>query len=303
MSVRPALLPLLTILAAARAEAQRRPPADTARAVLILSDVLSGRGEYATVVLAGRTAYRVEITPGTASFAIRPLNLGLRQPAVTRPMEDAAATGGGATYLVVPAESAEYRLEVAADEPVRVRVIRDPREQALLEHRARSALGTMSFGVRAVRLDGTISLANETRDRADGVEVCLGIATGLVPFSRRLGGCAFMYDRLTLAGGGRLELIGLAPRYALLRRGPLDLGVVITASVGKLDLGRFSARNTYHAFGVDLSARVTVLRHLDLELEPGVSRLTREAYDLPTSTVPSEGHNLTRLTGGLHLRL
>jgi hypothetical protein len=295
----------LVLLAAPRAEAQRRPAVDTARAVVTFSDVLSGRGEYAIVVLAGRTAYRVEITPGTAILSIRPARLGMRQPAVTRGMEEAAFTGGGVTYLVVPAESAEYRLEVAAGEPVRVRVIRDPREQALLEHRARSALGTMSFGVRAIRMNGTIDLANGTTDGADGMEICLGIATGLVPFSRRLGGCAFMYDRLDLAGGLRIDLYGLAPRYALLRTGPLDIGVAASASIGKLVNRPFTGRSTtYHAFGVGLSARLTVVRHVDLEVEPGISRLTREGYDLATSqTVPSEGHTLTRLTAGVHLRL
>lgn len=308
MVIRRALLAaLLGAAAAASAAAQeRRAQPDTTWPVLIFSDVLSGRAEFAVIVLVANTAYRVEVIPSSAALEIRRHLLGGQPPMVLRSLEDAVAATGGRLYILVPRESGEYRVEASSAEPVRVRIMTDPREQALLEGRAGSALGVLSVGARAVWLGGPLSFPTGTVDGAAGYGLCLGVAPGTIPFARSLSGCALTYERLDV-DGGTMTLFGLAPRYTVLERGRVALAVATNVGLGgTADVGNLR-RITLYAAGVGLNLRVlAALRHLELELEPGVTVVGRDGYQTFTSsgpaTVPGGSDIVPRLAAGLHAR-
>lgn len=288
-------------------EAANAPP------ITVFSDVL-GRGEYATVLLAGRTAYRLEVVPGTAAVAIRPQNLGLGLPQITSAMENPVEAMGGASWLVVPAETAPHRVEVtAASVPVRIRIVRDPREQAILEGRARSAWYMLAFGGRYVAMSGDFPMApGDTAADASGFEVCLGIVEGLVPFARRLHGCAVTYAKLTLATGGDLVLAGLAPRYRLAGGQEVALDAVLNISVaGTLTMPLGSSgeeRATVQMLAVGLNFRFRPAPPIELEVEPGYAWVERDAYGLVSGGVggvsqnPAATTTMPRISAGVRLR-
>lgn len=266
------------------------------RPVTIYSDVLSGRGEFATVILAGGTAYRVEVTPGTAVFSIRPFQLGARPPMVTSTMENPVAGSGGASYLVVPAESGEYRIQVAADEAVRVRIVRDPREQALLEGRATTGWHILTIGLRAVVVPGSVAVSDGTTlNDLRGWEACVGIAEGSVPFARRLSGCAFTYAILKSAEGTEHTFYGVAPRYRLIRGRAAAVDVAAQIAFAR----------QIETAGIGLNLRVTVTGPLALEAEPGIVWVRSDGYATPGGTgrteVPAVTTVLPRLAAGFRV--
>jgi hypothetical protein len=267
------------------------------RPVTVYSDVLSGRGEFATVILAAGIAYRVEVTPRSATVSIQPFELGRRQPVVTRTLEDPTTGAGGYVALVVPAESGEYRIDASSDEPVRIRIVRDPREQALLEGRATTVWHSLALGAHAVLLPGALPVSEaDTLHDLTGWELCLGIAEGAIPFARRLSGCAFTYARMESAEGARLDFYGVAPRYRLARLKAFALDLV----------GNFAFADRIESAGLGVNLRRTAFGNVEFEVEWGLAWMRRDSY---TTTGAGNGISehpalttvLPRLSGGARI--
>lgn len=299
-------------LTPAMSAAQSRMQQDTATSQLVFSDVFLGRrAAPAFVVLVAGTAYRVEVEPAAGAVSIRPRNL-TQLPALTlRSMENPSGPAGGASYLIVPSATAEYRIDVVTgDEPVRVRIVRDAREQRLLAGQAEGRLGVITTGVRAAYL-GKVQSPYRTTSGATGAAGCLGLAPGRLPrVPRWLTGCMFTISAYGLDDGGRLTLGGLSPRFEVARRGPLSLA--IAANVDITGKATYPGRNsvTYQSFGAGVNAGWRFVPRIHVEAEAGLTHLIRNSYRAIDQvggggqvTVPAQGATVSRLAAGVHLRL
>lgn len=258
-------------------------------------------GPYATITLQGGIAYRIEIVPEGAVVSVRSVTSSSAPPVVMRPLSEPAAGAGGVSFVLVPSNTDQYRVDVATPRTlVRVRIIRDPREQAYLEGRAGSALSRLTLGLRAAVLAGTLTSAVGSASGATGWEACLGINPGRISFAPRLGGCLATFSRFQLPNDGTLVLMGFEPRYELWSGSRTTVTLAADVAI------------TGKAWGTPCEA-LTVGPHLAwlpagrlpilLDLEPGLTVLRQEDVGSGVTLVRGRTQVLARIVAGLHVRL
>jgi hypothetical protein len=300
--------------AASAGRAQQR--ADTAAALVVFNEVLTPR-ELAFVVLSQGIAYRVEVIPRGATVAIRSVRPG-PPPLTFRPLRDPAQVEEGASYLIVPSISEEYRVVVGGvNEPVRIRIIQDPRETRILAGQGRAPGGVMTLGARGVAWFGGFSTVRGTAPQdtveqgtAAGIEGCIGVSAGHVRELPWLTGCLLTVGVFAHSTGATLLMVGTAPAVVISR--PMQRVQVALAphiAVGRASVP-FRRDVVYLSAGGGPSFTVPFGSRLTLEAAAAVAIVHHGGYTRPPgpfSTQPTSvagGTGLAfRLTAGLELRL
>jgi hypothetical protein len=218
--------PAVALLATpAVAQVPASAPDSTTR---IFNDVFLGQpAPPAYVTLANGTVYRVEIEPASAQLIVRMARHTSLPPLFLVPLGDATGPAQGAAYLLVPRVSGEYRLDVTTtgDEPVRVRIELDPRENARWarmreETRDQPPAG---FSLRAVyvgafRSPGSTPTDTMAKAAGAGVEACFALLPHSAWLKEFFGGCVFSVAVIRRgAAAGSLVLFGTAPRVEVAR--------------------------------------------------------------------------------------
>jgi hypothetical protein len=213
-------------------------------------------------------------------------------------LEDPTSRGQGRSFLVIPTETAEYRIDVAPfSEPVRVRIVRDPREETLhARERAAPRAGYAALVVRAVTYAGDVRIGPGGPHTLTGGEACLAVPFGAIRFARFLGGCLFRVSEL-YHSDGRLLLFSIAPQALVLRRDRVEVGLAIDYGFGESDV-----EVPYTAWGLALPVGIRMSRRLTIEIEPGFAAVRHEEGDV-FQGVETVSDNVPRLAAGLRVNL
>jgi hypothetical protein len=274
----------------------------------VFNDVFLGQpAPPGFVVLSEGLVYRLEIEPATAQINIRVARRLSLPPLFLVPLSDASGSAQGATYLLVPRASDEYRLDVTTfgDEPVRVRIFADSTENARWARMREASRDQRpaGFTLRAVYL-GPFRSARRFSTDADstaagrGVEACLALLPHSAWLKEQYGGCV-VFVTLVRRGltAGNVVFFGTAPRVELVRsRAGVAFSLGLHLGLGQTTSG---TNSSLHFFMVGASAVLTVPvpgtgRHLLTEWEAGVSSIQGSTHsrDSRTNAVP-------RLSAGL----
>ena len=245
--------------------------ADTLAPQTIFNDVFIGQpAAPAYVVLAQGTVYRIEAEPAAARIAIRQARRPGMPPLFLVPLDDRSGPAGGAAYLLVPNRSAEYRLDVetAGDEPVRVRILTDPAENARLTRIRRDGfrLPLLGAAVRAGYLatfrdayatpnDSLYGYHTEPH-AATGVEGCLRVVPSGRVLPARVGGCAVTVGFWRRPAGRDFRMIGIAPEVVLRRAGSRSIALSPEIAFGSTRGGRPRAQYVFLALGLRYAVRM-----------------------------------------------
>jgi hypothetical protein len=286
--------------------------------IFVFNDVLSPR-EPGFVILSQGVTYRMDVVPATAIIEVRLRRLPGAMPLAFRPLRDPAAVEGGASYLIVPSETGEYRLEsVGATEAVRVRIARDPRESRILAGQGRPPRSVAAFGVRMVGIPTRFETTRYTASGADstvtgtaiGGEVCLGVRPGRFRESPQLGGCLFTIGYYSHSGGAKLLLAGTNPHYVISAPDSrFEAAIAVHFAFGKAaEPFRRDAAYVMLGAGPNLSWRAS--GRLTLSVAPTVTLVRRGGYTQAPSTfdpqqrsVPGAATVAPRLVAGAHFGL
>jgi hypothetical protein len=304
--VRGPLLAVAALVALASATlAQTDPlPADSARQ--IFNDVFIGQpAPPAYVILSEGTVYRLEMEPATAQVAVRVARHPSLPPLFLIPLSDASGSAGGIAYLLVPRTSGEYRLDVttAGDEPVRVRIMLDPKENARWARMRDASRGQRPAGlaVQAVVLgpfaDYRRNPAGPTaavRTPGVGLEVCLAVQPYGTWFRGPVGGCALSLTHVWREGRANALFLGTNPSVQLSAAGaPIEVALGVSAALGASTTGNTAHGTlTFYQVGleVELATRLgSGASRTSLALTGGVARIwlsTRDASQALAAIVP-----------------
>ncbi|HEY2807015.1 MAG TPA: hypothetical protein VGI92_14245 [Gemmatimonadales bacterium] len=262
-----ALLALVSTPATAQQLEHAAKPARSSSdtSAMVLNEVFPG--SYVTVMLAGDVSYRLELraaapTLPAATVTIRSLRNQGAPPLVLTPIGDQAAPSGGHSYLLIPDHSDEYRVDVATDEMLFVRIIRDdPETRRWASARAESQrLGQPGLGVSAVSMGALGRDDADARVGGRGVGLCLGTFHN--------GGCVMDLALFSRGGAGTGFSLGMEPRHPLAgnRRVLLSVG----ANFGIGESTNHSAEQTYVMAGGGVIGDWAALPHLTMEMQVGL---------------------------------
>jgi hypothetical protein len=289
------------VLVFARALVAQNPPTAPARDTLvpelIFDDVFTpGNAIPSYVVLDEGVVYRVEIQPAEASVSLRVRRHPTLPPLFMVPLSREAAESQTGAYLVVPRASDEYRMDVTilGDEPVRVRIWRDPKESSRFARIRAEGFRPppLAFALRAVYLASFRDAYSSRFDAAGGYhtgpqdaygfEACLAVVPNGRILPDRVGGCALAFA-LWFRGAGRdFYTVGIAPEVVVRRSGTRGLSVSPQLYFGNTRGGRptaeyvmvgAGARYTvslprYQALGYELEATILNVRSLSAAPDP-----------------------------------
>jgi len=299
------------LLSAAAAPAQDAPlPSDSARE--ILNDVFIGQpAPGAFVVLSEGIVYRIEVEPAAASVSVRLARRPGMGPLFLVPLGGDAGAAGGAAYLMVPRLSGEYRLDVTTtgDEPVRVRIRVDPKENARWARMREETRDQRPAGIslRAVWFGPFRSMQRSEYDparnaSAGGMEACLAVLPHGAWLKNAFGGCVLSLTLLHRSRtDGSVVLIGTAPRVELWRStGGATVALGLQVGLGQTTSGTGLAVDYFLAGGAGLvTFPLPATGHRlygEVELGVDVVQGTVGSHDRISRDVP-------RLAAGLQLAL
>jgi len=213
-------------------------------------------GPRATVELVAGYAYRLEITPPVGDVSIRYAHTPSLPPLVLYPLSEPSTASGGYARLIVPINTAEFRIDVHTSDIVRVRIILDVRETALWVRvaNATSGLPQSGVGIRAVAI-GAFPIApdvygNYSKVGGTGFDACLALGGPIR-------GCVLSLSYYSRSGGNNTVAIGLAPRLSTANRNAptrvsLSLQLALAGTTGVHEQSYFMA-----GAGVVLEHRLT----------------------------------------------
>lgn len=267
---------------------------DSTAARPIFNDVFLGQpAPAAFVVLAEGTVYRIEVEPASASISVRVARRPGAPPLFLVPLSESGTPSGAASFLLVPRESEEYRLDVATegDEPVRVRIWTDPQENARWARVREASRGQRPAGV-STRL---VYLGPFARQRAHwgdtqslladgtGLEVCFAVLPRGSWISGPFGGCAVSVTFVRRREGNAVFLT-TNPAIELTAAGrPMRLAATLHWGLGTTVQTDFSeGQIDYSVLGgsLDGTLRVPGTRgRLDVEAALGGLRIATADHD------------------------
>ncbi len=276
-----------------------RAQTDTLGPVEVFNDVFPGTRGY--VVLSEGVVYRIEVVPA-ATITIRSARRPRTPPLFLTPLDEQTDPQQGRSFLIVPRESEEFRIDVAASDPVRVRIIRDLRESARWARLRQATRDLPAAGVslRAAYL-GAFSMPQISATDPDsrdglGYEICVAAVPRGAWLDGPVGGCALTlarYDR----GPEATVALGIAPHVVLSHPDrSVEIGVGISGWIGT-QTGR--REETYWMLGFDLLASTPVAGRLLLEAQGGVRYIAVDSPGGSTATANTVPH----LAVGLQIRL
>jgi hypothetical protein len=242
-------------------------------------------GPPASVLLAGDVVYRVEISPATTSarVAIHSARSRSGPPLVMYPTDERAIGAAGATFVIIPTNTDEYRLDVAVsgDEPARVRIIRDPKESARWVRVAEETrdLPRAGLSARAVAIGAFPRPSLAYSDTTDltasglGMDLCFGTVARGGWTGGPIGGCAFSLAFYRRNHQADVVAISIAPRLVLTpphMTTQFSLGL----SVGIGTATRGSLNQSYGMVGLSGIVERAMSRHWVLEAEAGFTAVS-----------------------------
>ena len=270
------------------AAAQNPPPAqtpDTLTPQQIFNDVFAPNSAIAGyVILSAGVVYRVEVE-GDATVDFRVRRHPSMPPLLMVPLSREAAGMGTSSYLMVPPESDEYRLDVTVlgGEPVRVRVWSDPREMSRWARmrQATRALPKAGLGLRIGYVGAFARLPRGFSDSAGtasglGAELCLGVVPRGGWSYGGFGGCVLQVAYYGRGVDGNVLFFSVAPRLEVTpRRSSIQVSVTAQAGLGTtLSVAAYGGDSeTYLALGLGLDGAVPLSRHVWLDAEAGIVRI------------------------------
>ncbi len=286
-------------LAAQQPSAAQAPIQDA----LILNTMFPGPQEY--LVLSEGVAYRIEVEPADGRIAIRLAVRPGQPPLFLLPLSDPVQGAGGASYLMIPRESGEYRIDVSSGDPIRVRIWRDERETARWGRVREQTAGLPRGGIAArfvvmgpfpAPLPGTDSTAMAG---GVGADLCLGVVPRGAWLGGDFGGCALSFAVYNRGTHGNVVVASVVPRMMLT---PADRPTQVSL-VFSLGLGSATTRERmeYVVFGVGLLAEWSLFGsdHFGAELEGSLTGVSTNDEVLRDRT-PSV--TVARVAAGLHVR-
>jgi hypothetical protein len=320
---RHALIPL-ALAAFAQGLAAQNPPSapqqdstarDTATAHLIYSDVFAGETSIAPRLVLNRgVVYRIEVEPGTAVLDIRSARRPSLPPLFLVPLSREALGGQSAAYLIVPRSTEEYRIDITAsgDEPVRLRIWRDPRESARLAriHAEGFRLPILAIALRAMVIApfrdarsspvNSLYSLNTAPQGALGMKACLAIVPNGRIVPDRTGGCALTFGLWYRGTGGSFYTLGIEPEFVVSRRATADLSLTPQLAFGDSHGGGFTSQYVFTGLGARYTTVLPWNQRLGLQFEATVL----DVQSMPATPDPGRANSLTLSVGaGFIMRL
>ena len=287
----------------------------------IFNDVFLGQpAPAAFVVLAEGTVYRFEVEPAAAaSISVRAARRPGAPPLFLVPLSESGTPSGAASFLLVPRESEEYRLDVLTqgNEPVRVRIWIDPRENARWARIREASRGQRPAGV-STRL---VYLGPFARQRADwgdtlsiladgtGLEACFAVLPRGSWIRGPFGGCAASVTFVRRREGNAVFL-STNPAMELTAAGrPMRLAATLHWGLGTTVQTRFEeGQIDYSVQGVSLDGTLRVpgtRGHLDAEAALGGMRIATANHDsgFLALILGTRGHLVLYASAGVRFNL
>jgi len=291
--------PALVVALAGALGAQQTTRADTTRPTVIFDESFPGPQE--TVLLTDGLVYRVEVEPATAQLSIRNYRRPGQMPLMLMAVNEPSTRG--ATFEIVPRESAEYRIDVtvAGGDVVRVRIWTDPRESARWARIAAATEGLPHGGVavRAVYLGPFPApygyMADSVRMVSGvGADFCLGVVPRGAWLSGSVGGCALDVTMVNRGADGNAVFVSIAPRW--MATSPQSSTQI--SFVGQIGLGTTTLSHSmdYQILGLEAMAEHALFgsTRFGIEFQGGIWMMS--------STVDTHSYSAsaTHLALGLH---
>jgi hypothetical protein len=317
--VRRALLAFALFATPVFAQAPASAP-DSARR--IFTEVFIGQpAPPAFVTLADGLVYRLEIEPATAQITIRVARSSSLPPLFLTPLSDASGAAHGASYLLVPRASAEYRLDVTTDgdEPVRVRIELDPRENARWARMREETRNQRPAGlaIRAVVLGpfpdyqrNNVGQTLPVRTAGTGLEVCFAVQPFGTWFRGPVGGCVLSLTHVWREGRANLVFLGTNPSIQLSAAdAPIEVALGLVAALGSSTTSNdVHGTMTFYQVGLDVQLATRLgggASPASLALSGGVSRIWLGKGNLPFgwAGVDPPASIVPRLAAGLRYAL
>lgn len=309
------------LTAATAAAAQNPTPArsagaapDTLTPELIFSDVFSGRPAVAPrVSLRKGVVYRIETEPA-AEVSVRSARHPSLPPLMMVPLSREALPGGDFAGLIVPRSDDEYRLDLVSstDEPVRIRIWRDPKESSRFARIQAEGFRApiLAVEIRAVYLasfrdahssrQDSVFGDNTTPQSAYGVEGCLAVLPNGRILPDRIGGCALTFALWYRGAGRNFYSLGIAPEYVVRKTATSTLSLSPQLAFGNTRGGRPRADYTF----IGIGARYTAPFPFDPAAGYQLEATILDIRSLPSALDPSRVSTLTlRLGAGFTLKL
>lgn len=242
-------------------------------------------GPAASVLLAGDVVYRVEISPATTSARVAIYSARSRSgpPLMMYPTDERAIGAGGATFVIIPTNTDEYRLDVAVsgDEPARVRIIRDPKESARWVRVAEETrdLPRAGLSARAVAIGAFPRPSRAYSDTTDltasglGMDLCFGTVARGGWTGGPIGGCAFSLAFYRRSRQADVLAVSIAPRLVL-SPPHMTTQFSLGLSVGIGTTTRGTLNQSYGMVGLSGIVERAMSRHWVLEAEAGFTAIS-----------------------------
>lgn len=234
------------------------------------------------VLLMGEIAYRVETQPREAAAAVEIRTRAGNVPILALP----TGTAGGPGFVVIPTSTDEYRVTVATIEPVRVRIIRDPKATARWVRIAEATrdLPRAGISVRAVAIGAFPRPVTGSDSTASGVgiDMCFGSVARGGWTTGPIAGCVFSLAIYKRNHQADVVAISIVPRLVLTpprMTTQFSLGV----SVGIGTTVQSSQSQSYFMLGLSGVVERPMSRHWVLEAEAGFTAVNASQNAYPSS--------------------